>query len=320
MPERSSRIEEAHDAVGEYALPYISKSRVMKWLENPEHFRLKYLEGIVEPETEAMRRGTDIHETFEHYYHHVRDTQAFPLPDGSGALPDDHGMWADYIAPYVSNFFRWEQRRWEEADHTMGYYAPLAIEGEHWIDPPIEEGGPEWMGLADAVLPSASVPGVEADEGVTIIDFKTGNVPDERYRHPGIYTELEYYTLIFENEYNVTAAAGYYPRHDELVVKPDTGLRDEVLAAGSEMLAKVVEYDGGETFHANSGPLCGWSPDPDDRSAYYGVCSQCTWNVPVDNEARLRGLAEQGLSNTAIAEELGCEPDEVSYWRRKLSI
>lgn len=313
MPERSSKVQEKYEEAGEYELPYVSKSRVMEWIKNPNHFRLKYLEEIKEPETAAMRRGTDIHETFESIYEWVSETGSAPGPTEIGdALPDDRSMWADYMTPYLSNFLSWELERENE-----GSYIPISIEEEHWRENPT--GGPELMGLADVIIPADSAAFLDENEGVVIVDFKTGKVPDEKYRSPGIYTELEYYTLLFEEKYDVAGAAAFYPRTGETLVK-QSGERGAVLDAIEEMQEASDEYSGGETFETDPGPLCGWSPDDDDRSAYYGVCSQCTWNVPVDNRDRFEELIQNGRSDREIASELGCEPGESSYWRYKLTI
>lgn len=319
MPDRSDKVERLNEQTDEYELPYLSKSRLMTWYEVPEHFRLKYLEGIKEPENQAMRRGTDIHESFEAYYEHVLETESYPPKPISEGLPDNHQKWADYLTPYVANFFVWEHDRWLAAGRDEDDYLPISIEEEIWTDSQHPYGGPEWMGLADVIVPSASVRQVEADEGVTIIDFKTGKVSAEKYRHPGIYTELEYYTMLFEEKYNVTGAAIYYPKEHEVVTLPqDEDYRSDIIFTSGELLEAAATYDGGDTFDVDPGPLCQWSFDDEDSSAYYGVCSQCTWAEPARNEGRFRELIEKGYSDTEIAEEIGCEPGESSYWRWKI--
>lgn len=323
MPDRSDRVLDAYDEAGKYELPYISKSRVEQWLKNPEHVRLKYLEGIEEPETEAMVRGTRVHEAFEGYYETILDQPYMEPNDPSiqaGALPDNRQLWADFVEPYVSNFFTFERRRWDEAGHSMDDYSPVAIEEERWREPLIDNG-PEWMGLADVVLPAASVVEIQSDDGVVVVDFKTGSVPDKQYRSPGIYTELAYYTVLFEDEYDVAGSMAYYPRSDESIVNPDDGPhRDKVFQAVEEMVAASEAYDGSQKFEAKEGPLCGWSPSEDDRSPFYGVCSQCTWNVPVQNQNTFEQLVEEGYSDREIAEHLGCSPNAAQYWRYKLDV
>jgi len=129
---------------------------------------------------------------------------------------------------------------------------------------------------------------------------------------------LAYYEILFEDKYDVTAAAAYYPREDELLVQPPGDYRDEVFWAARDMVDACANYTGDTTFEANSGPLCGWSPD--DRSPFYGVCSECTWNVPVDNRETLEQMVDEGYRDGEIADDLGTTANAVGYWRRKLDL
>lgn len=324
MPDRSNKVKEKYEAADEYELPYISKSRVEKWLGNPEHFRLKYLEEIEEPTTEAMIRGTRVHEAFEGYYENLEEGP-WTMPNHPSIqahnLPEDRTLWADFVEPYISNFFLFEQDRWAACDNDFKTYKPVSIEEEHWRDDLLDEDAPEFMGLADAIYHAVSVPWVDENEGVVITDFKTGGVPDEQYRSPGIYTELAYYTLLFEDKYDVVGSMAYYPKTHDTVVNPNDGShREKVFQAAEEMIAASQDYDGSQKFKASPGPLCGWSPEEGDRSALYGLCSQCTWNVPVDNRNQFETLVEEGYTDREIANHLGCNEDECRYWRYKLNL
>lgn len=324
MPDRSDRVLDAYDAAGEYELPYISKSRVMQWIKNPEHFRLKYLEGIEPTETDAMVRGTRIHEAFEHYYDYTLDNNAFP-EDVVDGLPEDRQLWADFIEPYITNFLKWETGR-REAVENESEYLPLAVEEERWIDPVLGlDGEPEWMGLADVILPAESLPAAPVDGGVVIVDFKTGSVPDPEYRDEGIFTELAYYRLLFGDKYNVVATAAYYPRENETLVQPAftdaaAEAKDRVFKAVTEMVQAVNDYDGSQKFEAKEGPLCKWGLDEDQESDFYGICSQCTWGVPAKNPATFEAMVEEGYSDGKIADEMGTSVDAVNYWKYKMDL
>lgn len=324
MPDRSDRVLEAHEAAEEGELPYISKSRVKSWLTNPQHFKFKYVDGLKPKETVPMVRGTEIHEVFEDYYHAVTDYVA-----ENGDLPDTHTQvelipnWqhlGKYVVPYTSNFITFENRRMEAAD-TPGEYLPISIEEEHWVDPLIGmEKEPCWMGLADVIVPAASLPEVDSDSGVVIIDFKTGSVPDEKYRtdEGGIYTELEYYVMLFEDKYDVVGAAAYYPRSNELLVQPDDlDSRQQVLQAGKDMVEAVASDR--DHFERNESPLCKWGEGPDEESEFYGLCN-CTWGVPANNKERFTKLVEKGLHDSAVADKLGTTTDAVRYWRYKFDL
>lgn len=320
MPDISERMAEARETAADGELPYISKSRVTEWVKNPEHFRLKYIEGLRGEETDAMRRGTRLHETFEDFYYalyeYVESEDQLPEFWELKELLFDYKRWADFVDPYVANFLCFEYRRLSTAQ-TINEYLPYGVEEEMWME---RDGDPPWMGFADVILPAASLDEIEADDGAVVVDFKTGSVPDERYRDEGIYLELEYYTMIFGSRYDVVGAAAYYPREDELVVSHrDESLRERVFEAVEEMLHYVDNYDEYDHFPTNPGPLCKWGEDSSDQSEYYGICP-CTWGVPANNREEFEEMVESGMNNYQIAEKLGTTPDAVRYWQYKFDL
>lgn len=325
MPDRSDRIQEAKESSAENELSYLSKSRVKSWLSNPRHFYFKYVKGLKAAETEPMVRGTQIHELFEDYYNELKEVY-----ESSGTLPaltervSWFGDWYDlgrHSEPYVSNFLTFENRRLEEAG-GLDDYAPISIEEEHWISPQLGlDKEPSWMGLADVIVPAASLSEIESDTGVVVIDFKTGKVPKQQYRSDdgGIYTELEYYAILFGDKYDVVGAAAYYPKADELLVQPDKAeYRENVEQAVREMVPAVASLDKSE-FEKNEGPLCKWSEDPDDESEYYGLCN-CTWGKPAKNKERFTKLVERGLHDSGVADKLGTSTEAVRYWAWKFDL
>jgi RecB family exonuclease len=325
MPERSDKVHRLQEETEEYGLPYISKSRVMQWQTNPEHYRLKYMEGIREPETEAMRRGTSIHEVFEDYYANLVDYIAgagdVPAVDEIAELLPEHTRWSRYTVPYIKNFIQFEARRAAACEKPQ-QMIPIAIEDEMWRDPVLGlDDEPEWMGLADAIYDAASVPAVAKNSGAVVVDFKTGKVPQQKYRDDGIHMELEYYVMLFEAKYDVATAGAYYPRADEFLVQPDDpSFRTQVEDAVTQMVKACREYDGDTNFDTKEGPLCKWGPSDDEESAYYGICSKCTWGVPANNPETFKQMVKEGYGDWEIAESLGTSTDAVNYWRYKMDL
>ena len=302
-------------------MPYVSKSRLMKWEEQKEHFRLKYLEGIREPETAPMVRGSRIHEAIEGFYKNARHAEGLEI--STELLPANRELWADFIDPYISNFLCFELRRLERAPSETEYY-PIGVEEEVWRAG-VSEEQPEWMGIADAIYHASTIPGIEDDAGVVICDFKTGSVPAEQYRSNGIYKELAYYSMVFDEKYNVAGVAAYYPRDDTLLVettgtKRMSDLQAEVSTSVEEMVEACAEYEGDTQFEVNPGPLCKWSVDDEDESAFYGVCSQCDWGVPANNKETFEQMITEGYSETEIAEVLGTSTNAVNYWKFKMDL
>lgn len=317
MPDRSEKYLELE--ANDDPLAFISKSRVMEWVKNPEHFRLKYIEGYRTGGTVHTDKGTRIHETIEDYYEGALETyEETGLPPGDYVeyLPDDRSMWADFIEPHISNFLQFEHERTEYAP-SVEEWVPVGQEVEYWDD----DRDPPWEGTVDAVFKAASIPQVETDEGYVIIDWKTGSVPIDKYRPKGIHLELTFYDMLFEDKYEPLEVAAFYTKDSTFVQPPErrrASLRSQIEEAAEEMAYHVDNYDEYDHFETNPGPLCGWdADDPSCRSQLYGICP-CTWNVVPDNQETFEELRDQGIPLSEIADLMGTTTNAVSYWNRKI--
>lgn len=278
------------DEIVENGLPYVSKSRLKTFKNCPREFFYKYVCGNREPENYYMVRGSQVHRAFEEFHENLSEyiESEGERPHRFSALMSDWEDYAQWLEPHVGNFWRFEERRWEQTvgaakavrsfnfgndtpeDLALSAWDPVEVEAEAWLgEPPeswtSEHGEPDyvsgeppvgdipWMGFADVILNTVSVPGVEGD-GVVILDYKTGKVPDERYREEGIFLEGEYYGWLFEEFFDVDGVAGYYPAADELIVSPypSQERRWEIKSAvlGMQKLPEV------ENFDLNENPLC----------------------------------------------------------------
>jgi len=314
-----------HDLADADSLEYISKSRIKEWLVCEWRFYKKYVEGKREPENEAMRRGSDIHNAFEDFYinaHEFVDEHG-ELPDDLRSLLPDRDDWKPYDDPFITNFLNREEGRrlYLEDKAEQGvisdnevseFWLPVEIESESWID--FKE--PPWMGYADVMLHAESLPTVLDDDGIVIIDFKTGQTPDDQYRDKGIYLEGEFYSMLFEDQYDVAGVAGYYPRDDDLLISPLKKERRDVI---TEAVREMVDADAPEDYDINEQPLCAWGEDDDERCPYYNEECESTWAVPIDNKDQFVEFCEDEMSVAHIAMELGTTTDAVRYWAKKLN-
>lgn len=283
----------------ERGLKYVSKSRVKTYKQCPFKFYLKYWCECRPPTNYYMSRGSEVHEVFEHFHQNLKEyieehgERPFlftPLLDEK-----DSTQWVEL----VGEFMRFEEERWREAkqqdvaefsrtDDPLDLWEPLGVEVEGWLGevpedyeradpdmvsldgPPV--GDIPWMGKADAILHSASVPGVKGD-GVVILDYKTGSVPDEQYRDEGIFLEGEFYGRIFEEFYDVDAVAGYYPSENELIVSPypnsDRLFDVKRAALGMQERPEVGEDRVPENFQTEEQPLCHYGHG---KCYFYDVC------------------------------------------------
>lgn len=286
-------------------LPYISKSRLKTYVTCPMKFYFTYILGRRGPPTFYTARGTEVHRAYENFYENVQQEtlEAFWSRTLSKYLPGTetgHGRrgaadWADHMDPFIRNFLKFEKRRREAAlDYADGsqtlaaqLWEPVAVEAEGWYD--YEWNDPRWnvplMGFADLIANSCTIPEVEADEGITIVDFKTGSVPDEQYREKGIFLEGEFYATIFENmdprPGTVTAVAGYYPKTDTLIATPLSESRRMYMRRKLHEMVALSFHAEKEWFPVDEQPLCAWSNSRGDGMCdHYADCDS-TWGLPV---------------------------------------
>jgi len=294
----------------EAGLDYVSKSRVKTFKQCPRKFWFKYWTENRPPGNYYTERGTEVHEAFEVFHENLKQhlDEVGERPEFfADLMPGDYTLWSQWLEPYLGNFWKFELRRWREAEdavaqadallshgsldldaETLNSWEPIEVEAEAWLGEPPEDrevpddayinpDGPPvgeipWMGSADAIYHSASVPGVNGG-GVTILDYKTGSVPDPRYRDEGIFLEGEFYGWLFEEFFDVDAVAGYYPSEDELIISPypDKERRWKIKKA---VLGMQKDPTDKENFPVEEQPLCHYGHG---KCFFYDECPS-TWN------------------------------------------
>jgi hypothetical protein len=304
-------------------LDYVSKSRIKTYKQCPFKFYLKYWAEHRPPGTMATTRGGQIHEAFEIFHDNLIDyiEEHDEKPERfTPLMPEDFGLTSQWL-DYIGSFWEFELRRWDETERTYDFAAsripthdldldngavvqawkPLEVEAEFWMgEPPSDYGGdPDyidsngppvgdipWMGKADVVLNSASVPGVTGS-GVTILDYKTGSCPTVKYEGApflddvmeDVFLETEYYGWMAEHVYDVDAVAIYYPRDDELVVG-EYGVKERRFDIKKAALGmqETPLVESGENAPENYVPtnfdfepqnLCHWG---DGMCHFYNIC------------------------------------------------
>ncbi|MFC6717944.1 PD-(D/E)XK nuclease family protein [Natrialbaceae archaeon GCM10025810] len=273
MPTQSDTLTELREGCAPGKLPYISKSRVTTYKTCPRKFYYSYVLGMRTPDTYYTKRGRQVHETYEIYYENLLESYVdrSEVPeDLTELLPSDVSLWADWIEPYISNFILFEMDRRKAAPDDKAFL-PVGVEAEGWD----WEQAPPWMGYADVIVNASSLPQVENDEGVVIIDFKTGKTPDPKYRDDGIFLEGEYYAVLFEDEWDIAAVAGYFPMNDDFVISPlDAERRERIFQYVEEMTASTDRED----FPVKEQPLCAWKSDEGCQCDFYKICSS-SWGT-----------------------------------------
>ena len=235
----------------EEGLDYVSKSRIKTYKTCPKKFYLKYWCQNSPPSTEPLRKGSHLHETFEVWHERVAEYISMfgQFPDEFWEfIPDWFSL--KYLDPFMGNFWSFEQDRLSRAN-SLDEYVPVSVEEEAWLQNP-PSGDIPWMGSADLIVNSSTLPGFDGD-GVVILDYKTGSVPDEEYRDEGIYLEQEFYAVLFEEKYDVDGIAAYYPKEDVLL---EADLFEERREEVKRTALALQEPPTDDNFPKNEQPLC----------------------------------------------------------------
>lgn len=345
MPSETDKIQKLKEETDEGQIPYISKSRLKTHISCPRDFWWTYIKGHRAEENYAMKQGTRVHLVFETYYKNLEVTYGSnpekPLPENpydlTEFLPEDTLLYADW-QDMVANFFTWELKRLEAAEESvldefgepqtgehqeakeliLERWLPSGIEAEAWDDDQLVP----WMGFADVIVPAASVPEVDDTSGAVIVDFKTGKTPDDKYRDKGIYTEGEFYGMVFREEYQVKGVAGYYPKNNDFIVSPLSSERRAFIRQEIADIQEAVESTPShqdppkDQFPMDTGPLCHYYTGKCD---HYDRCDSA-WGEPFENEETFRGMVDSGYPDAEIADELGTTTGAVNYAKYKLDL
>lgn len=307
------------DEKRENGLDYVSKSRINTYMKCPANFYWKYWCEHRPPGTIHTERGSQIHEAFEIFHENLSEylSEKEQIPERfTPLMPDGYGLTSQWL-DYIGDFWKFELRRLKETKESLGQiftglpthatdidfdtevrkaWDPLEVEAEFWMgEPPddydgdpdyIDQSGPPagdipWMGKADVVLNSVSVPGVDGS-GVTILDYKTGDCPTIKYEGApfldevmeDVFLQTEYYGWMAEHVYDVDAVAIYYPRNDELVVgeydvqERRWDIKSAVLGM-QEQPEEVNENGIPANFDFEPQNLCHWG---DGMCWFYNIC------------------------------------------------
>jgi hypothetical protein len=296
----------------ENGLEHVSKSRIKTFLQCPRKFYLLYWCENRTPGSYHTTKGSRIHRAYEDFHLNLIEyaEEHGERPDLFAPLMENWRDYHQWLDPHVENFWMFEEKRWDlamdaaredkldgddrkTATIALDYWLPIGVEVEGRLEKP-PAGDIPWMGYADAVLNAACFPEVEEDEGVVILDYKTGKTEDEKYRDKGIYLEGEFYGWLFEEDesfdHKVVAVAGYYPQNDDLVVSPypDFDRRNTILDAVEGM----QEAPDIENYEYEEQPLCHYKKG---RCFFYNECPS-TWGL--NGGAGYHNGAEKDLSVT----------------------
>lgn len=244
-------------------LEHISKSRVKTYLKCPRSFAMKYLCGERFDGNYYTERGTMIHEAYEKFHENLMAyvTANNEVPHRFTELLGTSDDWFQFIE-FLGPFFEYELDRLDESkrvaddfEQALEIWTPVSVEEDLNVqNPPV--GTLPWLGPADVLHHAASVPEVEATEGVVVLDYKTGSLPKEQYRDTGIHIDLAFYSWMLEKSgFDVAGSIGLYPAADDMIVRevPDIEARATISRVVDDLHTLGATRD---EFPTKPTPLC----------------------------------------------------------------
>jgi putative RecB family exonuclease len=262
----------------------LSPSRAKDFDQCPLMFRLKVVDRLPEPPSQAATRGTVVHSVLERLFDRPAaertESAALELVDpawddvrsGDPRLEnlftsaEDAELWMDQVRALVSQYFRMENpRRLEPKGREMHVEAELA-------------SGVLVRGIVDRLD--------EAPTGATrVVDYKTGKSPAARFAHEATF-QLMFYGLVLWRSTGVAPSRlqiVYLADGRTLTVAPS---EEDLLAAEErieQIWGRIEEAAHSGVFAPRKSKLCPWC-------SFQDLCPEFGGTPPEMPEAGVRRL------------------------------
>ena len=234
----------------------LSPSRANDYQQCPLKYRLRAIDRIPEPKTEAQVKGTLVHAVLEIMHAWPREKRTFPA-----AVKQIKPAWAQLIDddPSVTDPIPDEHKLFVNArDLLRGYFHmenPLGFDAQAQelpVDFTLPNGVPV-RGFIDRV-------DIAPTGEVRVVDYKTGKKPLPRYSQDAQF-QMRFYALVYWRMFGVVPTQlklMYLKVMDSMILAPSR----EELEYFERDLAELwfkIEADGkAGTFRPQQSKLCGW--------------------------------------------------------------
>ncbi|OEY05053.1 RecB family exonuclease [Corynebacterium sp. Marseille-P4321] len=234
----------------------LSPSRASDYKRCPLQYRLRAIDRLEEPTTEAQVRGTLVHAVLEEMFTWPREKRTYPAavkrlkphweqmlidaPECAQPITDTHQLLVDSRA-LLRGYFTME--------NPLGFDA---FAQEMPVDFVLPNGVPV-RGFIDRV-------DVAPTGEVRVVDYKTGKKPLPRYSQDAQF-QMRFYALVYWRLFGVVPTQlklMYLKVMDSMILTPSREELEYFERDLADLWAKI-EGDGVEgTFRPQTSKLCGW--------------------------------------------------------------
>lgn len=236
----------------------ISPSRASDYQQCPLLYRLKAIDKLPEPKTEAQVKGTLVHAVLEEMFDWPREQRTFPA-----AVKQLRPAWErmreadpECVEPVAD-----EMRLLADARELLrGYFhmeSPLGFDAqaqEMRIEAVLPNGVPV-RGFIDRV-------DVAPTGEVRVVDYKTGKMPKPQYSLTA-KSQLRFYGLVYWRLFGVIPTQlklMYLGPMDSLILLPTREELEYFERDLGDLWAKIEADGRAGTFAPKKSVLCGWCP------------------------------------------------------------
>lgn len=245
--------------------PALSPSSAREYLQCPYKFRLSHVDRIPQPPSEAMVKGTVVHQALEDLFDQPRDQRTLQgalelLPnawevtlkkkDYVGDLFDDEDALAAAKADtegLLANYFRLEKPGNLEPKRT-----------EQFLDLQLDSGI-RVRGIADRIDQAP-------DGALRVVDYKTGKAPQPRFMNEALY-QMRFYAMMLRHTWQLPRRLQllYLRSVDVLTLDPNPQDIDRFEQDVENLWARIERDAKAARFETRTSRLCDWC-------AYQQIC------------------------------------------------
>lgn len=162
---------------------YISKSSLAAFLQCPKKFEYRHIDRLKGEKSDAMLRGSEVHEFCAEFYDHLKFTnEHFTINENF--VEDFLESCLEQSIPYIKNFINFERDRWKVCKNLYPkdpkkYFFPLLRE-EKFVSDTLEQ-----VTILDRL-------DLRLDGNYTLIEIKTSKFSDKPWKKTELRREMAF--------------------------------------------------------------------------------------------------------------------------------